>query len=159
MDLKQINTRDRYNEVLREYIQDSPELNKLVDGYENQPADLDRALCKALDNFNTMPPPLGSYSFDSFPSPGLLLDGAAVEVLKSAIFRKIRNKLMYQDSGFAADEDANHGEYTAYMDYLNREWKERATNLKRSINISSCWGGSPSEYSLLFPYTARQAKV
>lgn len=166
---QRLDTLRRYRQLLREYIQDVPELNKLIEdlrvpdspdlpdgemnnanGLEAQDSDLDRAIIKALDKWNAILPPIGAYTLDNFPCPGMIIDGAVIENLKSMIHRKFRNQLPYSDAGFSADEDGQGQTYFQYLNYLSQEYMQLVKDWKKAYNISKCFGGVPSEYSLLY---------
>lgn len=136
-------------EVLRGFLQDLRERNRLLGGAEElNDKELVTAIRLSLDDWNTTPP-FSSYTFETHPAFRLLLMGAAVEAHKMAGQVQTRNQLTYTDGGInvaVSDKTALNQSWlvTFAHDY---ETKKRAW--KTSDNLSRAYGGAWSEYSQL----------
>jgi hypothetical protein len=86
---------EKARRYLRLFLNDTPELNRLIRKQESTDEKLDLALLLAIDDYNITSPPLGLVSVENFPSPWLLLYGATIQVLRSAGFLQSRNELVY----------------------------------------------------------------
>lgn len=158
MDLLNPKKLEDFRIILANFLRDHPRVNKLIKGCEFEPGDLDLFIIMALDDFNSTPPPLGVRGLENFPSYYLLLMGAAIQALTSSAFAKLRNQLAYSDSGLSIDEDAQGPAYIQMRAMLSQEYETKKLNIKRAINVNRCYGGTPSEYSLIYPYTNRNVR-
>lgn len=135
----------RAAQVLRTYLKDRPEMNKLLGGkYENSPEELELCIWMALDDWNSTPPPISPTDLKNHPAKGLLIKGAAVEALRSALIWHMRERMPSSDGGTSADDHAK--EYESIIAQLNNEYQTGKLNVKKSINASMAFGEYFSEY-------------
>lgn len=135
----------RAAEVLRTYIKDSPELNKLLGGkYENDPASIELAIWMALDDWNSTPPLIQATSLSAHPAKSLLIKGAAIEALVMAGIWHHRERMPSADGGTSADDHAK--DYGAFIAKLSSEYQAGKLNVKKSLNASMAFGEYFSEY-------------
>lgn len=151
-------TLEEYMVALPIFISDDPRTNKLIEGTELSPEQIKFALIMTLDKFNNSAPLITGFNFEQFPSPAMLLLGASIRALDIAISAKNRNKLPYSDSGLNVDEDGQAPYYLQAKQILQQEYETWVKDFKRALNVEQCYGSSPSEYSIIYPYTNRPIK-
>ena len=148
---------------VRDFMRDHPETNNLIDDNETSNELILLCMGKAINNFNAMPPHIASYTYEDFPSVGMLIDGTVCQVIRSKAIQCARNSLTYSDGGIDVTDQEKHRDYIAIADLFCRDFTENASKLKISKNIESMleYGGYdglgdgvPSEYSLIngIPY-------
>jgi hypothetical protein len=137
------------------FMKDRKEFNKLIQTTEYDKDELRLAFIMALDDFNSSPPQIGLFNFETFPSPVLLLTKAAINALDMGIFQKDRDRLPYNDSGLSVDDDGQSQAYTQHRQILVQEYEAKKKAIKVAMNVEGCYGGSSSEYGLLSLYTNR----
>lgn len=141
---------DRAVRSLRNMIRDKPELNRLLLGSkESSDEELRQALLTALIDWNMTPPQIGHVTLANHPNKGLLLKGAAIEVIRGAGLWHSREHMPSHDGGTSADDHAKASEYMAWMQPLVQEYEQKKSDLKTSINITQAFGSmtTPSEYA------------
>lgn len=137
----------RAAEVLRVYLKDTPETNKLLGGkYENDPMALQQCIWMALDDWNTTPPFINPTSLAAHPAKSLLIKGAAIEALRSAGIWHSREHMPSSDGGTSADDHDKAGAYGGWIGNLQQEYQVGKLNVKKAINMASAFGGYFSEY-------------
>lgn len=147
-------TPDYLLDQLRNFLRDHPKVNRLLGGQEeSNDEDLALALHNALDEFNTMPPPIGQYGFENFPSRSLLIHGAAIWALESAGILESRNRLQYSEGGLNVAVSDSAQDYRAWIQSFTQKYMRRMQKLKKTINLESCYGQTESEYSDINSYT------
>ena len=140
-------TKQQYTQMLRKFLRDIDELNKLLDRKETSDNQLELALDMALDDWNMTPPPLYMVDYTNFPSPNMLIRGATIQVLTSAGILYSRNKLDYSDGGITVRVSDQAQEYMAWLNMIANDYERKKLELKKSINLAMCWGNVFSEYS------------
>lgn len=133
---------------LRLFLMDKPELNTLISGVRWTPEMIELALQLTVDRFNLIQPPTGtSYTLENFGNKYLLLTGAAAFLLKSASIGDAANSFTYNADAVQVDDRDKAQIFLSLSKELEAEFKEQATNMKISQNISVVYGGHPSEYA------------
>ena len=85
---------------LRAFLRDYEEENVLIDHEESSDANLDLGIELAIEEFNMSPPVIDpTYTIEDFPSPAMLIYGAAIHVLISTGIKYSRNELSFNDGG------------------------------------------------------------
>ena len=142
----------RFAQEVRIYMRDHPEVNELIDGEESGVRLVLLCMAMAISRYNMRPPLLGMADFATFPSRALLIDGTAIELLKSAQFLLARNSLLYQDGGVTVgDVELRWDKYEKMIQRLLTTWLSEVDRLKVAMNIDSALGsgipvGVASEY-------------
>jgi hypothetical protein len=143
-------TRQEFRKMLRLFLNDSPELNRLIRTFESTDEKLDLATALALSDFNDTPPLLGTYTVATFPSLYLLIYGASINVLRSAGLLQSRNELAYSSGGVSVRIFDKTQLYQSWISQFMAEYEMKKRNFKIALNINSSLGsGIASEYSLL----------
>jgi hypothetical protein len=135
---------------LRNMIRDKPQLNRLLLGNaESTDPELRHCLILALIDWNQSPPHIGNVDLGTHPNKLLLLQGAAIEALKSAGIWHSREHMPSSDGGTSGDDHAKAGEYSMWIERLQADYERKKTDLKTALNITAALGGMGvrSEYS------------
>ena len=136
-------------EMVRAYMRDHSELNRLLSGQETGDRLLDTCIMMAVDYFNTSHAPI-SATVSSFPSLKLLVMLTICEVLESVMLLKARNNLVYSDSGFTVNNEANIQLYESLLNRFRAHAEAMMDRLKVSLNIMQSFGTDvSSEYGVL----------
>lgn len=127
---------------LRDFIRDDENLNTLIGQKETEDTGLVNAIGDAIDDWNSTPPLIDSYTTDDFPSKSILKIGATIFVLRSAGIGKSRNHLTYSDGGLSIEKDEKTQLYQSWHDRFEPVWEKRKADYKMQKNLGNCWGGS-----------------
>jgi hypothetical protein len=144
---------EKVRRYLRLFLNDTPELNRLIRRQESTDEKLDLAILLAIDDYNITPPPLGLVSVENFPSLWLLLYGATVQVLRSAGLLQSRNELVYQAGNVSVRIFDKTQLYQSWIAQFAQDYERKKLNFKVSQNIACALsGGVFSEYANLMAY-------
>ncbi|MGC8993084.1 MAG: hypothetical protein ACP5JE_05985 [Thermoplasmata archaeon] len=127
-------------DYLRNHIRDTPELNDLLQASEFTDADLAKALNESLDIYNNTPPPLQPVTLQTIPSISVLIDGAAIRLLKSGGFLHIRNQLPFTDEGVTVDLHAKAQQYTQWIANYIQDYQQLLKSVKIAQNLAQAYG-------------------
>lgn len=145
-------TPEEYRDHLRNYIKDHENLNRLLRFVEeNTDDELDMYLYMALGFLNSIPPPIGNYTMDTFPHPALLIHQATIECLISNSIVMARNDLTYNNGGVTV-KISDGDRYLKMLQTLYRMTDleiQIFKNNKIAININGAWGSVSSPYGYL----------
>lgn len=133
-------------ETVREFIQDKVEKNRLLDGNEFEPTQIELAIEMAVDRFN-MIIPLSSTNVFTFPSKTLLLYGTLANLFAGQAALLARNHFSYQDGGISIPVEERMQLYTALAEMYEAAFNTSARAIKLQQNIESGWGGVSSDYA------------
>jgi hypothetical protein len=137
---------DKARKYLRLFLQDTPQLNRLIGKEESNAELLDFALEMAISDWNSTMPPLPSVGMANFPSLYLLMHGAVIQVMKTQGLYQSRNELNYSAGGSSFLRANKTNYYMAWMTNFANEYEMKKKNLKLAQNIARGWGGVNSEY-------------
>src|SRR3954468_13276655 len=133
-------------QVIRAFMRDYPELNRLIKGEEHSNRLISWAILDALDDFNTTPP-LTSFTLRNFPSKYLLIRGSVISLLESVGLLMTRNHLAFSDGGIQVGVSDKTPLIQSWLQLLGNKYEEKKQKLKVAINIELGWGsGFSSEY-------------
>ncbi len=136
--------------LLRLFLNDTPELNRLIRQEESNDHKLDLAISLAIDDYNITAPLLQDHTVNNFPSLYLLIYGATIQVLRSAGILQSRNELVYSSGGVSVRIFDKTQHYQSWIAQFVAEYERKKQNYKMALNISSALaGGVQSEYSIL----------
>jgi len=137
-------------QVIRAYLKDFPELNRLVAGHEFSDATISLAIMDAVDDFN-VDSPLAPCSVESFPGVSLLRLGATKFLLESASFLQTRNHLTYSDGQGVQVNSSDRGPvYLNIVQKLSQEWEVKKQRMIVKLNIKGMMGsGVYSDFAQL----------
>ena len=142
---------ERVRSLLRLFLNDTPELNRLIRKQESTDPKLDLAIDLAIDNFNITPPLLADHTVANFPSIYLLIYGATIQVLRSAGLLQSRNELAYSSGGVSVRIFDKTQNYQTWINQFVAEYERLKANYKIALNISNSMNGAgvSSEYGIL----------
>ncbi len=126
---------------VRSFMNDRcPGDNPLLGAMEFSDDQIQKALYYPIDEWNTTPPVIYTYSLVTFPYKTAWLGATAAYLLQVAAMRYVRNNLAYSAGGSQID-DMNKGEpYLQISELLKGEWKMWMAAKKRADNIDNGWG-------------------
>ena len=135
---------------LRLFTQDTPELNRLIQGYEINDDKLELAIVLTISDWNTTTPVIGKTTIGTFPSLYLLIHGATIQMLKMAGLYQSRNELTYNSGGTTIVRSNKTPYYQSWLTNLASEYEAKKLNYKIQKNIEGSYGeGFGSEYALI----------
>ena len=139
---------ERVVNLVRTYMRDYGELNRLISGQESSPRMVGWAVIDTLDDFNTTPPLIGTFALTEHPSIHLIVRGATITLLESVMMLHARNHLSYSDGGISIGKWDKAPLLQGILQMMKATYEEKKLRLKVALNIARAWGGSvPSEYS------------
>lgn len=139
-----------FRKQLRLFLNDTPELNRLIRQEETDADHLDLAINMAIDDYNITSPPLAFAYIDSFPSLYLLMHGSAIQTLKMAGILQSRNELNYSSGGVTVRTFDKTRNYQSWITMFMQDYERKKLNFKISQNIGSAMGfGIHSEYNII----------
>jgi hypothetical protein len=129
-------------------LRDYPEVNRLLDNYEFDEAEILHAALRCVDYFNEVPPELDQ-RFDSsnFTWRYHWMEGIVYHLLQVAISWLDRNKLNYSAGGVQVDDLGRSGPYIAHMQMRKQKWEEWVKRTKTRLNAESGFLSLGSEYN------------
>lgn len=134
-------------EVVRTFMRDFPQLNRLIRGVENSNRLIYWAIDDALEDWNTTPPLIGAVAINTFPSKRLLVRGAVINLLESVGLLQTRNHLTFSDGGIQVGVSDKTPLIQSWLQYFKNDYEQKKLKLKVSMNIEGAWGGGVnSEY-------------
>lgn len=132
------------------FLNDTPELNRLIRRQESDDPKLDLALALAVDDFNITSPLISTYKIETFPSLYMLIYGSTIQVLRSAGILQSRNELAYSSGGVSVRIFDKTQNYQSWIAQFVAEYERKKQNYKISLNVAAAMaGGVSSEYALL----------
>lgn len=136
--------------LLRLFLNDTPELNRLTRKYESDDPQLDLAIQLAVDDYNMSPPLLGNVQVSNYPSLFLLMYGSTIQVLRSQGILQSRNELAYSSGGVSVRIFDKTQNYQSWISQFVAEYERKKQNYKIAANIAGALGGGvSSEYSII----------
>jgi len=127
-------------EVRMDLMDVCPDANYLLDDLEFTDADIVHAMRKAVDVYNDALPPIGGYTYDSFPFRSLHLKGTVTYLLKAIAHKYRRNALHYSAGGIAIKDQEKHSEYYNIAKHEEKEYLEMVERRKVAANLSAGYG-------------------
>lgn len=133
---------------IRVNLRDQPEINRLIDEYEFDLADICDAIVRAVMYFNQSQPPIPwVFTTNNFPWRFYWLDGIASYLYETAASFYRRNRLKHQTAGLAVDDLDREREYTqAYQMRLDR-WQKWTVQKRVELNMQMGFSTFGSPYA------------
>jgi hypothetical protein len=132
--------------LVRAYMRDYPELNRLIQGEEHSDRLIAWAVVDCIDDFNSSPP-MSGYQLTNFPSKSLLLRGTVISLLESVGLLMTRNHLTFSDGGIQVGISDKTPLIQSWIQLLTNKYEDKKQKLKIALNIENGWGGGVhSEY-------------
>jgi len=135
--------------IVRIKLRDFPELNRLIEGYETSDKEIALAAFEAIDDFNTTPPILETYTLETFPSMSLLIRGTLIYVIESVGLLQTRNHMVYSDGqGVQVSVSDKTPQLLQWLTLFSNQFETKKIRLKKALNLRGALnlGGLSSEY-------------
>lgn len=114
--------------------------NRLLGSTQFTDDEIMEAMRNPVDEWNSTPPTVGSFSTVSFPWRLPWMKGTAAYLLKSAAIQQTRNNATYQTGTVSANDSDKGQAFLQLGEMLYKEWRDWMMAKKREINISLGWG-------------------
>jgi hypothetical protein len=138
---------NEFAQQVRHFMRDYPELNRLIKGEESSTRQIVWAIMDTLDDFNTTPPLIGTFTLSNFPSKSLLIRGVVCSLLESIGLLQTRNHLNFSDGGIQVGINDKTPFIQSWLQLLRNKYEDKVAKIKIAINIENAWGGGVhSEY-------------
>jgi hypothetical protein len=139
-------------QMVRLYLRDFPELNRLVAGEESSDRQVAWALLDALADFNGTPP-ITTFSIEQLLQRSqhhLLLRMTTISLIESVGLLQTRNHLNYSNGGINVGVSDKTPMLMNWLQYFKSTTEQRKQHVKVAFNIESILGpsnqGVHSEY-------------
>ena len=137
-------------EDVRRRLDDFIGKNDLLKQYEFSADDIVHAMIRPVYLFNEEPPRLRrfQYTLATFPFYENWVQGTAAELLQTATFHYVRNKMMSNHGGIQGDEKGRDREYMQFAQMYKEEYIQWVRRKKTELNYSpgQGWGTTYSGY-------------
>jgi hypothetical protein len=140
---------DKALKYLRMFLQDTPELNRLIRTYELDDEHLRFAIDMAISDWNSTSPPVPGRTIANFPSLYLLMQGSAIQALTMAGIRQSRNELNYSSGGSSFMRSNKTQYYQSWISMFKNDYEMKKRNFKISQNVKRGYGEVFSEYDYI----------
>lgn len=138
---------EQFAGVVREFMRDHAELNRLTQGVEHSNRLIMWAIADAIDDWNTTPPLIGPIGIHNFPSRHLLLRATVIGLLESLGLLQTRNHLTFSDGGIQVGVSDKSPLIMSWLQMYRNVYETKKLKLKVAMNIEGGWGGGVhSEY-------------
>lgn len=131
-------------EEVREFVQDYPEANLILDKEEFSNTYISLCISLAVSEFNSISPRTG-YSDQNFPSKSLLLQGTLWQMYSGRATLMARNHLSYSDGNLVVPVEEKWDIYSNLAASFGTQFKQGAQALKINQNLESGWGSISSD--------------
>lgn len=141
--------RERFNKAmkyLRMFLQDTPELNRLIRDQELSDEKLRFCIDMAISDFNSTMPPTPAKTIENYPSLYLLMHGSAINALKMSGMLQSRNELNYQTGGSSFVRSNKTNLYQGWLSLFINDYETKKSQMKLANNVERGYGGVHSEY-------------
>jgi hypothetical protein len=141
-------TKEEIVVLLRTFMGDTKEENKLIPGEELSNDKLSLAVDLCIDEFNNQPP-FTQFNVKSFPSLMVIIHGSVVHALIMAGLVQARNYLQFSDGGISevlSDKSPSYQGWINAMTNTIRSYKATSDAIKVSINMEQGFGVIASPY-------------
>jgi len=134
-------------EMVRLFLNDSPENNMLLDGVEFSDERIYLAMTLAVSSLNSIQP-ITTYTVESFPTAysKAMLYLVAQSLYEGQAAMAARNQMSYSDGGTTIPIEERFEMFTAIARQFGSMGSDLARQIKVQLNIQSGWGDIGSDY-------------
>jgi len=139
-------TRD-FVQLVRLYMRDFPELNRIVAGEESSDRQIAWAVLDALSDFNGTPPFLGNVAIEDLlqrSQQNLLLRLTVISLIESVGLLQTRNHINYSNGGISVGVNDKTPMLMNWLQYFQSKTEQMKLKVKVSMNIEGILGPSNS---------------
>src|SRR6185436_9244583 len=122
--------------LVRAYMRDYPELNRLFVGEEHSDRLIAFAVIDTLEDFNTTPP-MTNYQINNFPSKSLLRIGTIANLLMSVGLLMTRNHITFSDGGVQVGVNDKTPLIQSWIQLFTNMYETKKDRLKVALNIEN----------------------
>lgn len=136
-------------QMVRLYLRDFPELNRLVAGEESVDRQIAWAVLDAISDFNGTPPMIGTFDLDyllSINQQHLLLRMTVTSLLESVALLQTRNHLNYSNGAINVGVNDKTPLIMNWLQYFKGSSEQMKLRVKTQLNIQQIMG--PTEYGV-----------
>jgi len=137
----------KYWNRLRLVLADYPEINEMVEGVNLSNDHLELALEHAVEDWNLTPPIIGTATIENHPWPGLMLQKAVIDLLRTEVLQRIRNTVDISDGGASINHTQKIQLLRQAATDLQNEYETKKKQHKIQQNLAGGWGGVESLYA------------
>lgn len=138
---------DQYTHLVRNYIQDYPENNALLEDVEEFSDKLIRQnVLMALDLFNMAIGHMTKYTLAGCPVPTILILGAAGLCVTSGGILQTRNHFSISDGGLGGPISEKTDYYKSWGESLLNQFMTFGNKFKESVNVAGGFNTVSSSY-------------
>lgn len=128
-------------DAIRNYMGDTPERNRLIDGTEMSDSQIRMAIQMFVDNFNNSPPKIDqSFTVHTFPNALLMFRGVVLELLRMSSIYDARNSIDFQDAGLAISTGSKAAVYEQIASNLEQWVMNKLEEVKTALNAEEGYG-------------------
>jgi hypothetical protein len=134
-------------QMVRFYMRDFPELNRLVAGEESSDRQIAWAVLDALSDFNGTPPLMGSSTLEELlgmNQHALILRMTVIAVIESVGLLQTRNHINYSNGGITVGVNDKTPMLMNWLQYFKATTEQMKVRVKVAMNIGSILGSSNS---------------
>lgn len=145
-------------QMVRLYMRDYPELNRLVKGEESSDRQVAWAVMDALSDFNGTPPLIGNISLEELLERGqqsLLLRMTVLTLIESIGLLQTRNHINYSDGGLNVGVNDKTPLLMQWHKLFQNKTEQMKVRVKVALNIEGILG--PSHPGVFSEYAAINA--
>jgi len=136
-----------FAQMVRLYLRDYPELNRLVQGEESSDRQIIWAILDALSDFNGTPPLLGNFTLESLLLQGqqsLLLRMTVIAAIESVGLLQTRNHINYSNGGINVGVSDKTPLLMEWLKLFGNKTEQMKLRVKVAMNINGILGPSNS---------------
>lgn len=140
-------------QLVRGFMRDFPELNRLVAGEESDDRQIAWAVFDALSDFNGTPPLIGRFSLEDLlreDQQSLLLRMTAASLIESVGLLQTRNHVNYSDGGLNVGVNDKSPLLMKWLQMFRSMTEQRKLQVKIAFNIRQLLDGGPGLHSELW---------
>jgi len=131
--------------LVRSYLRDFPELNRIVSGQESSDRQILWAIFDALSDFNGTPPFIGNATIDDLMEKSqhaLLLRMTTISLIESVGLLQTRNHINYSNGGISVGVNDKTPMLMNWLQYFKATTEQMKQRVKVSMNIEGILGSS-----------------
>jgi len=132
-------------QIVREYMRDHPELNRLTQGQETNDRLIAWSVLDALSYFNGSPPMIGTFSLEDLLNRNqhsLLLRLTVITVMESVGLLQTRNHINYSNGGLNVGVNDKTPLIMNWLQYYKASADQLLLRVKVAMNIEGILGPS-----------------
>lgn len=114
--------------------------NPILDDVQFSDIQIAWAIRRAVQDWNQLPPDLGSYTVSNFPYPAHLCQGAVYHLLRRASYRYFRNQMRHSNGGLTFDDNDKGPIYQSLAQQQGQKWDNWCTSKKTELNMMAFCG-------------------